>query len=132
MQIINRVLNPKQKEVWKTVETYTSLIMKGDIEKFLGYYHDDYSGWDYFEALPVNKEDLKNELWQLPKRKTTSYHLIPVAVTVINDMAIVHYYYSIIYINTDGIEKEKQGRNTDILIKQNNKWILIGDHTGSQ
>jgi ketosteroid isomerase-like protein len=45
-------------------------------------------------------------------------------------VAIVHYYYSAAYKNTDGKEKVKKGRNTDILLKQKDKWVLIGDHVG--
>ena len=36
-------LSPKQKEVWGNVETYTNLIMKGDVKEFLKYFHNDYS-----------------------------------------------------------------------------------------
>jgi ketosteroid isomerase-like protein len=119
-----------QREIWKNVETYTNLIMKGDVEGFLDYFHKDYSGWNYCELMPVNKTDVKNELWRLPKRKIVSYNITPVAINIFNDAAIVHYYYSAAYKNTDGKEKAKKGRNTDILLKQKDKWILIGDHVG--
>jgi hypothetical protein len=119
-----------QKEVWKNVETYTDLIMKGDVEGFLDYFHKDYSGWNYCEFLPGNKTGIKNELWHLPKRKSVSYNIMPVAINIFDDVAIVHYYYSADYKNTDGKEKAKKGRNTDILLKQKDKWVLIGDHVG--
>jgi ketosteroid isomerase-like protein len=119
-----------QKEVWKNVETYTSLIMKGDVEGFLDYFHKDYSGWNYYELKPVNKINIKNELWNLPKREIDSYNITPVAINIFNDAAIVHYYYSATFKNTEGREKTKKGRNTDILLKQKDKWVLIGDHVG--
>jgi len=119
-----------QKEIWINVETYTNLIMKGDVEGFLDYFHKDYAGWNYYELKPINKTDIKNELWLLPKREIASYKITPVAINVFNDIAIVHYYYSAAYKNTDGKEKTKKGRNTDILLKQEDKWVLIGDHVG--
>jgi len=128
--LLKQVLSKTQKEVWKNVETYTKYIMNGNVEGFLDYFHKDYSGWNYYELLPVNKKDLKNELWRLPKRKSVSYKITPVAISIFNNVAIVHYYYSAAYKNTDGQEKAKKGRNTDILLKQKDKWVLIGDHVG--
>jgi len=119
-----------QKKVWKNVEAYTDFIMKGDVQCFLNYFHKDYSSWNYYELMPVNKTDIKNELCHLPKRKISSYNITPIAISIFNDVAIVHYYYSVAYKNTDGKEKAKNGRNTDILLKQKDKWVLIGDHVG--
>ncbi len=120
-----------QIEVWKNVGSYTKLIMNGDVEGFLEYFHNDYSGWNYYELMPVNKSDVKNELQQLLKREISSYNINPVTINIFNDVAIVRYYFSGTYKNTDGKEILKQGRNTDILLKQKNKWIIIGDYVGN-
>lgn len=122
----------KQKIIWRNVENYTSLIMKGDVKGFLEYFHEDYSGWNYKEALPVSKTDIEKELQHLPKRKILEYKTIPVAINVFNDVAIVHYYYSAVFTNVDGNEKSKIGHNTDILLKQKDKWVLIGDYSEMQ
>ena len=119
-----------QIEVWKNVESYTKLIMNGDVECFLEYFHSDYSGWNYYALMPVNKSNVKNELQQPPKQKIVSYNINPVAINIFNDVAIVHYYFSGAYKNVNGKEISKRGRNTDILLKQKNKWVIIGDHVG--
>ena len=41
-----------QKEIWKNVEAYTNLIMKGDVESFLDYFHKD----SIFEDFSSNVE----------------------------------------------------------------------------
>lgn len=120
----------KQKRVWKNVENYTSLILRGDVNGFLEYFHQDYTGWNYNEVLPVTKTDIKNELQHLPKWEILDYKIIPVTINIFNDVAIVHYYYSVTYKNKAGKEKVKAQHNTDVLLKQKNKWILIGDHQG--
>ena len=120
-----------QKEVWGNVETYTNLIMKGDVEGFSDYFHNDFTGWNDLNLMPVSKTDIKNELRYLPQRKVVSYDIIPVAINIFKNVAIVHYYYSAAYKNTDGKEGAKKGCNTDILLKQKDKWVLIGDHVGS-
>jgi len=42
----------------------------------------------------------------------------------------VHYYYTYLYKDVEGKQKTSQGRWTDILMKQGNKWVMIGDHGG--
>ena len=120
-----------QQEIWLNVENYTDLIIKGDVEGFLDYIHKDYSGWNYFDTLPTSKEDLKMELLELPKHKVNSYNLIPMTINIFNDFAIIHYYYSIDYLGEKGEKVNKRGRNTDILMRQKSKWVLVGDHVGA-
>ena len=131
LTLSKREWTASQKEVWENVETYTKLIMKGYVDRFLDYFHKDYSSWNINESMPVSKTDIKYELQHLPKREIASYNITPVAINIFNDVAIVHYFYSAVYKNSDDKEKAKHGRNTDLLFKQKNKWILIGDHVGS-
>ncbi len=126
--LLQHKLSVDQKEIWKNVEKYTALIMKGNMDGFLEYFHNNYSGWNYKAFIPVRKADIKNELLHLPKREICSYRIIPMEIKIIKDIAIVHYSYSVIYKNEDGSEKEKSGLNTDILLKQDEKWMIIADH----
>ena len=119
-----------QKIVWKTVENYTDLIINGEIEEFLKFFHADYQGWNFFEDIPISKGDVKNELSNLPATKVVSYKIIPVSIQIQNDIAIVHYYFSSHYLNAKGELNSKTGRYTDILIKDEKRWVLIGDHVG--
>jgi hypothetical protein len=51
------------------------------------------------------------------------------AIKIHGNIAIVHYYFT--DVSKHGEEEEMvQGRWTDILIKQGDKWIMIGDHGG--
>ncbi len=54
----------------------------------------------------------------------------PVSIQVYGNVAIVHYYYVLVYENAEGSEKTSRGRWTDILMKQGNMWVVIGDHGG--
>ena len=55
----------------------------------------------------------------------------PLTIKIYEDVAFVHYYYSMVRELPDGKKKTENGRWTDILLKQGNKWVLIGDHGGS-
>lgn len=121
----------KQKKVWKNVETYHELKAKGDIDGFLEYFHEDYSGFHYNDFFPGDKDlVIKYVKNYFPKSKIIFYKLKPVAIKIHGNIAIVHYYYSGVTKYDNGTEKIVQERWTDILKKQNDKWVMIGDHGG--
>ncbi len=123
--------NDTQKEVWKSVEAYWAIMAKGDIEGFFGYMHDNYLGWSNEEFLPSNKKDSKkwaDYFWT--KFSISIYEIKPVGILVSGNVAIAHYYYTSVRKDSEGKEKETKGRWTDILLKQNDKWLLFADSGG--
>ena len=62
--------------------------------------------------------------------KVEYYDLEPARIVVEGNSAVVHYYFS--YYSTFEMgdmkeEEEVKGRNADFMIKQNGKWMLLGD-----
>jgi ketosteroid isomerase-like protein len=120
-----------QKEVWKNIEAYWKLGAEENLDGFLSYFHDDYVGWSNRAPLPGTKAEIRKWIEHDFKRgDTVIYELKPVTVKIHGNVAFAHYYYSQIIKDTDGKEKTEAGRWTDILIKQGDKWVLIGDHGG--
>ncbi|MEO7598172.1 MAG: nuclear transport factor 2 family protein [Opitutus sp.] len=120
-----------QKEVWKNVEAYWAADAAGNTDEFMGYFHSDYSGWGTRMGAPGSKEMAKKFISHGHKAgKTLVYHVQPVAIKIHGDVAIVHYYFMQITQATGEKEKESSGRWTDILMKQGDKWVLIGDNGG--
>ncbi len=132
MQVFAQEWSAAQMEVWKNVETYNSLGMQKNLEGFLEYFHADYCGWEYGDPLPTNKADVRKYLehsgWKT--RMILISDIKPVAIKIHGNVAIVHYYYTVTQKDAEGKEKSSSGRWTDILIKQGNKWLMIGDHGG--
>jgi ketosteroid isomerase-like protein len=62
--------------------------------------------------------------------KTDLSDIQPVAINVVDDVAIVYYQFTDIGKDADGKRSEETGRWADILMKQGDKWVLIGDHGG--
>ena len=121
-----------QKDVWTNVEAYWDLAAKGDLEVYLGYFHNDFSGWNYLSPLPHDRATrVKYIKFLLPKSKTLFSDIQPLAIKIHSNVAIVHYSYILISKSEEEKEKVEQGRWTDILIKQDDKWIMIGDHGGA-
>jgi ketosteroid isomerase-like protein len=120
-----------QKEVWKNVEAYWALDTAGDLEGFMSYFHENYIGWDLNEPLPGDKATLRRWVEHTYKTDKTVLHDIkPVAINVFGNVAVVHYYYMFIVKGADGKESDRAGRWMDVLMKQGDKWVLIGDHGG--
>jgi ketosteroid isomerase-like protein len=121
-----------QKEVWKNVNDYWTLLAKGDLNGFLGYMHTDYVGWDNNDALPSTKEDAKKWLgYFMQGVKMPVFDIKPLAIKIYGDVAFVHYYFAYVEELPDGKKRNDHGRWTDILLRQDNKWVMIGDHGGS-
>jgi ketosteroid isomerase-like protein len=121
----------EQKEVWKTVETYNDLAVKRDIEGFLSYFDDSYRGWEYDNDVPDGKEAVKKYIASWPPNSKILYiNLTPAAIWVNGNFAYAHYYYSELSEDKDGKRQFEKGRWTDILMKKDGKWVMVGDHGG--
>ena len=120
-----------QKEVWQQVQAYWKLGADKNLDGFLAYFADDYVGWESNMPLPTTKAELRKWLeHDFKTNDTVVYEIKPVAIVIHGDVAFVDYYYSQIVKGADGKEKSEAGRWTDILMKQGDKWVLIGDHGG--
>lgn len=123
--------SPAQMEVWKNVEAYNALDDAGDLEAFMAYVHERYIGWDINEPLTSDKARLRKFMaYSLENSKTELSDIQPVAINIIDDVAIVDYHFSYVAKDADGKTSYKTGRWADILKKQGDKWVLIGDHGG--
>ena len=121
-----------QKGVWKNVETYWNLFAQGNVEGLMAYYHESYKGWDNDSPLPQGKATSeKGQKHFLQGNKIILHQIDPVSIEIHGNFAFVHYYYSMLFKNPKGEEQNGRGRWTDILTKQGDKWVLIGDHGGS-
>lgn len=117
-------------EVWDQIKENTEKILFGDIDSIEKNYHDDYLGWDTRTVIPVNKEDLITELRGDPKKEIKNFSLSPINISVFKETAIVHYFFSIKYTDESGVEHNNTTRNSEILIKSNNKWKVVSDNCG--
>lgn len=131
LPLVAQEWSAEQKKVWENVEAYSELASKGDVEGFMSYIHPDFSGWYSKAALPDDKSiRQKHATYHLPKTETLYYFLQPLEIKIHGNVAIVHYIYSGHTKDAWGKEKFSQSRWTDILMKQKDKWVIIGDHGG--
>ena len=123
----------EQQMVWKNVEAYWAISAEENLEGYMAYFHEDYLGWNMNTPLPGGKDNVKK--WMPHWWKNSSviiYDIEPVGIAVFGDVAVAHYYYTMVVANDEGKERTMEGAWTDVLMKQGDKWVLIGDHGGNK
>ena len=129
---ISQEWSKEQQMVWKNVEAYWKVASEENLEAYMAYFHEDYLGWNNNTPLPGDKADVKKWMphwWK--KSSVTIYDIEPVGIAVFGDVAVAHYYYTMVVANDEGKERTMEGNWTDVLMKQGDKWVLIADHGGS-
>ncbi len=120
----------EQKEVWAGVEKYWE-INNNDPLADLKYFDDSYLGWSYENEAPGTRDGVvKSKKYFSTKGKQQFNILTPARIWVKGDFAFVHYYYTQVSESNDGKTETERGRWTDILMKKNGMWVLVGDHGG--
>ena len=97
----------------------------------LKYFDDSYLGWSYENEAPGTRDGVvKYKKYFSTKVKPQFNILTPARIWVNGDFAYVHYYYTQVSEDKDGKSNTEKGRWTDILMKKNGAWMLVGDHGG--
>lgn len=122
----------EQKDVWAGVEKYWQADTDGNTQDFLTYFDESYSGWNNQSRVPQNKANTAKWIKNDSADNTTLLHAItPLTIWVKDNFAFVHYTFSQISKNNEsGKKTPSAGIWTDILMKKDGKWLLVGDHGG--
>lgn len=125
---MGRQWSKPEMEIWDTVKAYWNV---GTIDGLMAYIHPEFMGWPTEEPMPNNRAATRLWLANLfHTRKFEITTITPTGLKIHGNVAIVNYYYSQAYRDTEGKQQIEQGRFTDILMKEKGKWLLIGDHGG--
>jgi hypothetical protein len=125
--------SPEELEVWKVITTLWELEKAGD-QSWMDTLHESYRSWPYESAMPMSKEDTVR--WVESERgqfKILVQHLAPIAIVVVDDTAVVHYYHSSVAEYDDAERETIDGRATDVLVRTGDGWRIlswVGDEIG--
>jgi len=130
LNIYSQQWSSEQKDVWAGVQKYWE-INNSDPQAYFKYFDDSYLGWSYDYETPGTKENaLKSSKYFSSKSKQQFNTITPARIWVNGDFAFVHYYYTQVSESNDGKPITEKGRWTDILMKKNGTWMIVGDHGG--
>jgi hypothetical protein len=122
-----------QKEVWQVVEDSWTKWKAGDIEGNMAYLHEKYQGWSNDSPIPIDKESYRKWLPEEMKRmKLGLVQLNPARISVTDNAAVVDYVFYFEMTYTRGEKEEFQewyGKNAEFYVKEDGKWLLLGDFT---
>lgn len=123
-----------QKEVWRTVETYSEASHNRDLEKYLSFWHPDFLGWYNGDTHPTNYKERSGGLeYYFGTTKSLEYELEPMGIQIVGDRAaIVHYKLRNVIQNIkSGKTSHELSYWTDYLTLENGQWLLVSDHGGN-
>jgi hypothetical protein len=125
----------EQMEVWNVVVKNNELMYKGDFDGFFANVHEDYQGWNNQIPLPVNKTLYKQMMpsdEMVESIKLDYLMTNPARIVVSGDVAVVHYVFAwtaTITNDKGSVPQTQRGKNTEFYVKEDGKWLLIGDMT---
>ncbi|MBZ0113900.1 MAG: nuclear transport factor 2 family protein [Thermoanaerobaculia bacterium] len=114
----------EQQEVWKVVQwTWDA---DDDTDWCEAVCHANVTAWDNNYPAPRNRETIQ-KWWKrnAEKSKTLEATVTPVSIVVEGNVGVAHYYYSVMSEDMDGKRETEHGRYTDVLVKENDKWVYI-------
>ena len=115
----------EQKEIWSVIQADWEANKSGDVESTLSCRHDKVLSIYSYDSIPYNKDQIRtsNQYWLYSDDRPTSYNIKPIAIGIIDNVAIVFYWYE---WRSDLTGSSDKGRSMNTLIKLNNKWVTIG------
>lgn len=122
-----------QKEVWQVVEDSWAKTKANDLNGIAAYIHEKYQGWNQESPLPMTKEQVMAWFKRMAAISTLDdYSLNPARITVVENSAVVDYYFWYQVSNLPPEKKETKtyyGKNVEFYVKEGGKWLLLGDLT---
>ncbi len=130
-----QICTKEQKAVWQEVENMWANWKAGDLDAAFANITNDYLGWNDSRPMPLSKDEWVNPMIATKNmRSKINYDIEPARILVHNNAAVVHYYYSYSFLLTEEGESNKvsqQGKWSEFFIRENGKWMLLGDFTST-
>lgn len=123
--------SPAQQELWRRVEELWQLAVKRDEAGVRAALHPRYTGWEASSPDPHDREFAVRSV--LDEARIVQHHIEPKGVEVYDDkVGVVHYNYAATVSLGEDQTQEVVGRWTEIYLKQDQTWIMVGVHGGPE
>jgi thiosulfate/3-mercaptopyruvate sulfurtransferase len=121
----------EQDQVWATVQELWRLSSALELDAWFSKVSEDYRGWSILDTTPRGKARWREEAqarFSGPRR--VHYQLVPRAVDVHGDIAIVYYNYAAVSRTEEGAFTTSRGQWTDTFRREGGEWKLLADAGG--
>lgn len=119
-----------ERGAWAAVERGWEALRAEDVERFMATFHPRFLGWNMSRPAPldVGAERRGTEKF-LAEYDWVDYAIVPVAIRIVGDDAIVHYRYrEVVRPAAGGAESREEGRATQVLRRvggRNGAWKTL-------
>ncbi len=124
--------NAEQQEIWKFEQQQWQMSKAKDLSWIDTMVHQNMVYWETGSPMPRDKASLKHwSRYDSDSSTTLEQELFPISATITGNIAIVQYHYM---VASEDYKKERAtitGHYTDVLIKENGRWMFIA-WTGGQ
>jgi hypothetical protein len=118
--------NAEQQELWQLEQQQWKMSAAKDMSWIDTMVHPNMRFWDTGDPMPRDKASLKHWSRFDNESSTTLVHeLFPISATITGNVAVVQYHYR---VASENYKKEREtvtGQYTDVLIKENGRWMFI-------
>jgi hypothetical protein len=118
--------NAAQQEVWQLEQQQWKMAAAKDLGWIETMVHPNMRYWETGSPMPRDKASL--ELWSRfdsENSTTLQQELFPISITITGNIAVVQYHYMVASENYKKERKTVTGQYTDVLLKDNGRWMFI-------
>jgi len=116
----------EQKEVWSVEEQQWKAAATKDLGWIDTMVHPNLRYWETGEPMPRDRDSLRRwTKYGSANNNVLEQELFPISITVTGNVAVVQYNYQ---IARENYKKEREtviGNYTDVLIKENGRWLFL-------
>jgi hypothetical protein len=116
----------EQQEIWKLEEQQWKMAAAEDDSWMDTMVHPNLRFWETGGPMPRDRSSLKH--WARHNNDSSNVleqEIFPISATITGSVAVVQYHYM---ISRENVKKEREtvtGHYTDVLIKENGRWLFI-------
>ena len=117
---------PEQQEIWRFEEQQWNMSKEKDSSWVDTMVHPNLSYWDTDQPGPQNKASLARWVrYGNTSGTVLEQELFPISIAITGNVAVVHYNYSVASENLKQERETVSGRYTDILVKEDGRWLFL-------
>ena len=116
----------EQQEIWQVEQQQWKMAAAKDLSWIDTMVHPNMRYWETGDPMPRDRASLKR--WaRLSNENGTvlEQEIFPISATITGNVAVVQYHYMIARENHKKERETVTGHYTDVLIKENGKWLFI-------
>lgn len=116
----------EQQELWRLEEQQWKMAAAKDTSWMDSMVHPNMRYWETSDPMPRDRASLKHWARYTTENSTVlEQQIFPISATITGNVAVMQYHY---VMATENYKKERKmvtGRYTDVLMKDNGKWVFI-------